>query len=151
MDQNGNATVPEVPAPVAEDSIRAVHRTFQEAMEAGDLSSALSLVDRDAVLVDRIITVDPSASRGEILLEVLRRYADGLRLVPLRTEVSVSEASSIVLTRYEVWDQVDGEAERVGHAVETLLLFRGPEGWRIQHLHRSPGDGLIEEPDARPR
>ena len=127
------------------DSVRTVHRVFHEAMEAGDLARALSFMTRDAVVLDRLVDLDPEeSSRGEILLEVLRRTGEELHLEPLRTDVSLMEESALVVTRYRVLEREgDARGEPIGSAVETLVLVRAEEGWMIQHLHRSLGAGAV--------
>ncbi len=129
----------------AADSVRLVQDTFRDAMDAGDLSRALSLVDPGAVILDRFVDLDPeTASRGEILLEVLRLEEEGVALEPVESQVSLFQDAALVVTRYQV-HQVGEEVEESvpsGFATETLLLVRGEEGWRIHHLHRSlGGDG----------
>lgn len=116
-----------------------VARVFREAVVIGDLSLALSLLHRQATLVDELAGTDEElATRGELLMELRRRHVDGLVLEALDTQVEVTGETALVLTRLALIDRgEDGIGLEVGRAYETALLVATEEGWRIRHLHRS--------------
>jgi hypothetical protein len=117
----------------------AVVRVFREAVVLGDLSLALSLLHRQATLVDELVGSDVDIlTRGELLMELRRRHVDGLVLEVLDTEVEVMEGSAMVLSRLALIDRGDdGIGVEAGRAFETVLLLLTEDGWRIRHLHRS--------------
>jgi len=117
-------------------------RTFREAMSVGDLSLALALVDREASLVDQLVgDPDRFASRGEVLLELRARLAEGLTMREDSTEVSVTDGSAVIVSRLGL--EVEEDAPESTQALsgrslhETVVLILTAEGWRIRHLHRS--------------
>ncbi len=141
-----------VPVVSAEDSVQAVREAFLEAMEAGDLAGALSLVDRDAVVVDPFSeTPRHEASLGEVFLEVLGAYGTEIRMSPTGSQVTVLGDHAVAVTDYELQWWGEEEWERAGSLVETLVLARGEEGWRIHHLHRSVPGSVGEERRGGPR
>lgn len=117
-------------------------RTFRQAMAVGDLSLALALVDREAVLVDDLVG-DPAGhgSRGEVLLELRARLAEGLAIREDSAAVSLPEGVAIVVSRLsvEVGEDAPQRLQALdGHSLhETVILVPTAEGWRIRHLHRS--------------
>lgn len=117
-------------------------RAFREAMAVGDLSLALALLDREASLLDDLVG-DPelAGSRGEVLLELRARLAEGMQLEEVSTQVSFSGEAAVVITRLrlEVAEEAPQEwRDRDGSTLhETALLTPTEEGWRIRHLHRS--------------
>lgn len=117
----------------------AVARLFREAVFVGDLSLALSLLDRQATLVDELAGTDEETmTRGELLLELRRRHVAGLGLEVLETRVEPATESTLVLSRLALLERGDdGIGVEVGRAYETLVMVRTDEGWRIRHLHRS--------------
>jgi hypothetical protein len=135
---------PEVATPALEPGERirppaSVVRVFREAVVVGDLSLALSLLHRQATLVDELAGSDAEpATRGELLLELRRRHVAGLVLEVLDSEVDVTGESAIVLTRLALIDRgEDGIGVETGRAFETVHLLLTEDGWRIRHLHRS--------------
>ena len=123
----------------AADSARAVASAFREALELGDLSSALQLLDGEAVVYDRVGGDPPEgASTGEILLRQIRLQGDGLSLEPLESEFTLHGETAVEVTYSEAsWDGDNGRAGMEGAVVETMLLVRTEDGWRLAHLHRS--------------
>jgi hypothetical protein len=124
-------------------------RAFREAMAVGDLSLALSLVDREASLVDALAG-DPEAfaTRGEVLLELRARLAEGMRIREDSTRISLPNGVAVVESRLSI--EVEEDAPDRVHALsgrsvhEIVVLVPTPDGWRIRHLHRSvlPGPGV---------
>lgn len=117
-------------------------RAFREAMAVGDLSLALALLDREASLMDEVAgEVGIAASRGEVLLELRARLAEGLDLSETSTHLSFPGGVALAVStlRIHVADDVPEELEALdGRELrETVLLVATAEGWRIRHLHRS--------------
>jgi len=117
-------------------------RAFREAMAVGDLSLALALLDRDASLMDEVAgEVGTSASRGEVLLELRARLAEGLDLSETSTRLSFPGGVALVVSTLHIQVADDAPEALAGLADrelrETVLLVPTAEGWRIRHLHRS--------------
>lgn len=133
-----------VPADPAE-SVRVTLEVFREAVRVGDISLALQLLDADAVLLDDLVLdaadeSDPPGTRGELLLALRRRHAEGLGLQLLDSELRWSDDTAVLSTRLLLLDRSGGpevEPDSLGLARETAVLRPTPEGWRILHLHRS--------------
>jgi len=119
-----------------EDSVLTVVNSLQSAREGGDLAAALALFNGEA-RVSALISGDSSPSwrspREALEQEGSRSLVEsGMELL----ESSVAwhgGGTALVLRRYVDVEQIPGEPS----ALETLLLVRGADGWRIQHLHRS--------------
>jgi hypothetical protein len=135
---------PEAATPALEAGERlrppaAVVRVFRDAVVVGDLSLALSLLHRQATLVDGLAGSDvETLTRGELLMELRRRHGEGLVLEVLGTEVEVTGESAMVLSSLALIDRgEDGIGVETGRVYETVLLVLTEDGWRIRHLHRS--------------
>jgi hypothetical protein len=119
---------------------------FRSSVASGDISRALALVDRDASLVDDLAGQAMEAStRGELLLELRRRHAEGLTFEVTGSEaVLLSESVALVLSHLVLTQTGrEGSADLVVRLNETAVLVSTSEGWRIRHFHRSyaPVDG----------
>lgn len=114
-------------------------RLFRDAVVRGDLSLALSLLHREATLVDKLAaSPDGRRTRGEILVELRRRHAEGMALEVLESTVHEVEGGTLVLTRLAVLEEEEnGIGVEVGRVYETALLVPTDAGWRIRHFHRS--------------
>jgi ketosteroid isomerase-like protein len=118
---------------------------FREAVRLGDLSLALGLLHRDAVLLDELVgDVSTGAAgpltRGELLLAVRRIHQDGLRLHPAQVEVVLLDEVALVTSHLDLMRSMEegGElAVQEGRVWESMVLVATPDGWRIRHLHRS--------------
>jgi ketosteroid isomerase-like protein len=121
-----------------QDSVRAVITALDEAFRVGDITRVAQLTTRDVVLIDQEDEVYwtradaarlPRALRGEDKLgweptgTTVAALADGSELATLRFQASVS-GESVPWT-----------------AVESWLLVRTEQGWRLRYLHRSRGLG----------
>ena len=80
-----------------------------------------------------------AASRGEFLLELRSRHAEGLAYEMLNQDVLFTgDDAALVVSLLSVLREGEGEsAEEIGRVLETVMLLRSPEGWKIRHLHRS--------------
>jgi hypothetical protein len=113
---------------------------FRASVTAGDLSRALAVVDGDATLVDALVgEASEAATRGELLLELRRRHAEGISLEATSSRVTLFPGGiALVVSRLRVLERdPDGVATEAGQMHETVLLVGSPEGWRIRNLHRS--------------
>ncbi|MBU1538417.1 MAG: nuclear transport factor 2 family protein [Alphaproteobacteria bacterium] len=122
-------------APEAAEAASVVD-AFHAALEAGDTASALTFMAEDVMIFEE---GGAERSRDE--------YASH----HLQADASYAAASESTMTRRAGW--VDGdvawitsEGSTTGQAgnsattrltVETMVLKRGQEGWRIQHIHWS--------------
>lgn len=127
------------------DAAAALVEVFREAVRVGDLSLALNVIHRDAVLLDELVGdasvgASGASTRGELLLAVRRLHQEGLRIHPSEVEVSLLEDAAVVTTYLDILRPVEEGQElavQEGRAWETIVLVATPEGWRIRHLHRS--------------
>ena len=117
-------------------------RAFRDAVAVGDLSLALALLDREAFFVDDLVgDPDAAGSRGEALLELRARLAEGMSLQEEASRVNFSGDGAVVLTRLrlEVLPEMDESIQAMDGRIltETAVLVMTEEGWRIGHFHRS--------------
>jgi hypothetical protein len=113
---------------------------FRSLVAAGDLSRALVLVDRDATLVDPLAgEAAEAATRGELVVDLRRRHAEGMSLEVMDTQVYLlAEGVAVIITQLAMLEaDADGIGEETGRVHETLILEAQAEGWRILRLHRS--------------
>jgi ketosteroid isomerase-like protein len=118
---------------------------FREAVRLGDLSLALGLLHRDAVLLDELVGDLPTGAagpltRGELLLAVRRIHQDGVSLRPAQVEVTLLDDVALVTSYLDLMRSMEegGDlAVQEGRVWESMVLVATPEGWRIRHLHRS--------------
>ncbi|MGQ2971881.1 YybH family protein [Brevundimonas mediterranea] len=109
---------------------------FHSALETGDTAAALFLMSDDVMIFEE---GGAERSRAE--------YASH----HLEADAAYAAAAASTLSRRAGWASGDvawivSEGETQGQAgnsatgrltVETMILKRGPEGWRIQHIHWS--------------
>jgi ketosteroid isomerase-like protein len=121
-----------------EDSVEAVVRALAEALDVGDVSRVAQLTVPGATLIDqeegrRWSREDAAAPLPRALLTA----ADGaLSWVLADSKLTPFTDTALLVNEYHAY--VTGESVP-WKAVETLLLIRTPEGWRVRHLHRSRG------------
>jgi hypothetical protein len=141
----GGAAEAAAPAPTPEtgalrDSVRAVITAFHDALRVGDGGRVASLSVPGATVLDQEegVAWHLGPEGGETLPGPLESGPNGLGWEPVSTDFVVWERTALVVDRYAA--TVEGEAVP-WTAVETLVLERTPEGWRIRHVHRSRGGG----------
>ena len=131
---------------------------FREAIEDGDISLALRLLDREARLIDDLVDrdTDPLPSlqetRGFQLLALRRAHEAGLTLELQDTELAWVDEMALLTSLLRASVEAPEEGDRAeaadlitpGWVRESVLLRRTGEGWRILLLHRS------RLPDATP-
>lgn len=122
-----------------QDSIRAVAGALDEARRKGDLAAALGLFDAGAHVTPLLGSGDPGDPVPWLPPEeaLAVRWAPGSPgeperdLLESRVEI-LPGGTALVLNRYG-----DPLAGGTPVALETLVLVRGPSGWRIRHMHRT--------------
>jgi ketosteroid isomerase-like protein len=134
------------------DQATMVHQTlavFRESVQEGDVSQALRLLDRQALLLDDLVDRDSGRapgfgdSRGLQLLALRRVHEAGLVISLMDAELFWLDEAAIVtsLLRVGSRDEEDAEAQppsiEPGWVRESAVLRQTPDGWRILHLHRS--------------
>jgi hypothetical protein len=138
----GGERPPELDLPSASpgETVLTTLEVFRESVRVGDLSLALSLLHRDAVIADDLAdeTGTPT-TRGEILMELRRRHAEGLRLRLVEDAVQEIDGAYLVVSRWDILHDsgTDEEPDVRGQARESAVLRPSAEGWRIALLHRS--------------
>jgi len=109
---------------------------FHAALAAGDGDAALAKLDPDVVIFE---AGGAELSRDEYASHHL---ADDMDFLAVTTTERVDRRSGAsgdvvwVLTRTKTTGTYEGREIAV-RGTETALLTRGPEGWRIVHLHWS--------------
>jgi hypothetical protein len=123
----------------AEELARQAVKLFRDAVFAGDISRALSLMDDGGTLIDPLAgKSSESFPVGEVLLELRRRHAAGVRFESNENEVDLlPSGEALVITTLKVLEETEGIGEEVGQIYETALLTPSLEGWKIRHIHRS--------------
>jgi hypothetical protein len=126
----------------AEELARQSVRLFRDAVFAGDISRALSLMEDGASLIDPLAGKSSAHFPvGEVLLELRRRHADGVRFEMIEDEVTLlPSGEALVITTLSMLQEEEGVGQEVGRIYESALLFPSPEGWKVRHLHRSLAD-----------
>lgn len=132
------AETPSVPGASVEDSARAVASAFREALVLGDASRVASLTAPGALLVDQEEGVRwrRSAESDGPLPAPLGASRGGLGWTVSASEFANLDGTALLVTRYGA--EVAGE-EVPWSAVESLVLVRTGDGWRVRYLHRSRG------------
>lgn len=122
------------------DDPRAVVRAYHEAMAAGDSARALGLLLPDAVIFE---SGSVEASRDEYRTAHMpadMEFARATRREITRERSGTAGDAAWVLTESRATGSFRGRAVD-SRSVETMLLRRTPEGWRIAHIHWSSRRG----------
>lgn len=120
-----------------EDSVRAVVSAVGEALQVGDVARVARLTAPSAMLIDqeeaaRWTRDDPGAP----LPRALSASGDGLVWTLERSHFDAMGAAGLLVNEYRA-AVAPGAIQ--WKAVETFILVRTEEGWRLRHLHRSRG------------
>ena len=127
------------PANPAEDSVRSVITAVNEAFRVGDVTRVAQLTTRDAVLIDQEDEVYWTRADAQARLPRPLRGEDKLGWEAVGSTVSdLGDGSELATLRFRA--SVSGESVP-WTAVESWLLVRTPQGWRLRYLHRSRGLG----------
>ena len=124
-----------------EDSARAVALALDEALAVGDVSRVTRLTSADAMLIDQEEGVQwtPALAEDDLPRPLSTDPALAWRLESTRFHPFAG--SGLLVQEYRA--VISGEGVP-WHAVETLVLVRGEDGWRVAHMHRSRG--LADDP-----
>ena len=120
---------------VEETAVRAVAAAFGQALAAGDSTAALALLHPDVVIFE--------GGRWESLSEYrsghLRgdmAYLQAVKQATLRGAVTIMGDFALVTSESSTTGTYRERAvDSIG--VETLVLLRTVDGWRIRHIHWS--------------
>lgn len=134
----GAASDPATTGASAEDSVRAVVSAFRQALALGDGSRVAALTAPEALLVDQEEGVRwrRSAEAGGDLPSPLGAGEGGLAWTVSSSEYTRFGEAGLLVTRYLA--EVAGE-DVPWSAVESFVVVRTGEGWRVRYLHRSRG------------
>lgn len=123
-----------------EDSARAVVAAFREALALGDGARVAALTVPGALLVDQEEGVRwrRATEPDGALPSPLGSARGGLAWAVVSSEYARMGEAGLLVTRYVA--EVAGE-EVPWSAVESIVVVRTEEGWRIRYLHRSRGPG----------
>lgn len=127
------------PSPAA-DSARAVVESFRDALRLGDVSRVGQLSTPEAVLVDQEEGVRWTTRAGGQVRLPDALLAEGAELEWVLDESTFTDLGHGGLLVNVYHAAVAGE-DVPWTAVETFVLVRTSDGWRIRHLHRSRGTG----------
>lgn len=139
VDAESTTIAPVNESEFAEELARQTVRLFRDAVSAGDISRALSMMDDEGGLIDPLAGVSSTSYPvGEVLLELRRRHAEGVRFEPIDDEVSLlPSGEALVVTMLTMLEEREGIGEEVGRMYESALLTPAVEGWKVRHIHRS--------------
>jgi hypothetical protein len=122
-------------APFDETAILQVMREFHGALATGDSVQALELLHPEVRIHEQGVAETLQEYRDHHLPADMR-FAAQVSRETLREEVVPGEGIVVYLSETRATGQV-GEREIDARTVETAVLVRTPEGWRIRHLHWS--------------
>ena len=141
---DGSAAQSGGPIPVnegefAEELARQTVRLFRDAVVNGDISLALSMLDEGATVIDPLAgRSSEGLAVGEVLLELRRIHAGGMRYEPAESAVLLLPSGpALVQTSYILLEEVEGLGTEAGRIQESAFLTPTLEGWKILHIHRS--------------
>lgn len=136
-----SASAPALPAqsiavsPEAGEAARVVD-AFHAVLDSGDTDAALALLAEDVMIFEEggaERTRDEYASHH---LGADAAYAAASVSTVTRRSGSVAGDTAWILTEGSTTGQA-GNSATTRLTVETMVLKRGPDGWRIQHIHWS--------------
>ncbi|TVP43417.1 MAG: DUF4440 domain-containing protein [Gemmatimonadales bacterium] len=113
----------------------AVVSAFHEALAAGDSATAVGLLHPDVVVFEQGAAEDLEEYRSHHLAADIRFASRTTRHV-LGEEWLESGDFVLYTARSHTTGQI-GERKIESHGVETLVLSRTTQGWRIRHIHWS--------------
>lgn len=123
------------PAPSPEAEVRRVVEAFGRALASADSAAALGHLHPDVVVYEggHAETLEEYRSHHlahDIAFLQTTEHTTTAEQVTVSGDVALSLRESATRGRYR-----DREIDAVG--VETLVLVRTPEGWKIRHIHWS--------------
>lgn len=122
--------------PAAEEAVRRVAGQLHEALSAGDSARVLDLLAGDV----RVYESGHAETRAEYRaghLGIDIEFAGGTERTVLSERVRTSgDDMALYLAEYRATGTFRGE-QIDSRGTETLVMERGPDGWRIVHIHWS--------------
>ncbi len=130
------AAAQETPTSAAGEDVREVADQLHEALASGDSARVLELLAEDV----RVYESGHAETRAEYRaghLGVDIEFAGGTEREILTEHVRIPEEEmALYLAEYRTTGTFRGE-EIDSRGTETLVMERGPDGWRIVHIHWS--------------
>ena len=127
--------VPAQPGPSAEAVVESFHRALAE----GNRDAALALLADDVLILE---AGHAERSKAEYAAEHLGADMEFTRAVPtvvVRRSSGMDGNMAWVATEGRTSGNFHGRViDKLG--TETMVLHRGPDGWRISHIHWSSAD-----------
>ncbi len=126
----------EAAAPEDASDAVAVVEGFQAALVAGDLAAAALMLDPDVLILE---SGGAEYSAAEYLAGHAKNDAEFLRaarIKPRHRTARLSGDFAWVASLHEMELEKDGKAVTIDGA-ESMILKRGPSGWKIAHIHWS--------------
>jgi ketosteroid isomerase-like protein len=118
-----------------EAAVRAVATTFSEALASGDSTAALGLLHQEVVIFEGGSWENLEHYRSGHLRADMR-YLQAIKQETLRDAVSISGDMALLTRESSAVGSVRERAiDSIG--VETMILVRTPDGWKIRHIHWS--------------
>jgi len=123
-----------VPAAHAEEASEVVH-AFHRALASGDSAAALGMLHPEAVIYEagHAETLDEYRA-GHLAADI--RFATATERHVLDERTLAMEGTVLYLAETHTSGRLN-DREIDARGVETVLLVRAPEGWRIRHVHWS--------------
>lgn len=118
-----------------EGAIQAVIEAFHTALAAGDSSGALRHLHPEVAVYESGHAETLAAYRSGHLASDME-FSRAVAFETLRYSVVAGSELSLYLREYRVTGTFR-EREIDAHGVETMVLERTPEGWKIRHIHWS--------------
>lgn len=109
---------------------------FEAALRAADFERVSALLDPGVVILE---SGGAERSRDEYLASHAKSDAEFMKDARVRdrkTDVKVVGDAAWAMTTSKVQYEYEGKPRTV-NAAETMILRRGPDGWKILHIHWS--------------
>jgi ketosteroid isomerase-like protein len=114
----------------------AVVDAFHAALKAGDTAGALALLAEEAMIFEAGGAERSRAEYASHHLGADAAFAAAVESTMLRRSGRVDGDMAWIMSEGRTTGQFNGRAvDRL--TAETMVLRRGPDGWRIQHIHWS--------------
>ena len=151
-DPNTNASVPDagvfLPSTAntpMDDSVRAVVSALDEALAVGDVSRVAQLTVPGATLIDQEEGVrwTRESPAGTLPRALASRGDSPLAWALVDSKLTPLDGVALLVNEHHALVTGEGVPWK---AIESYVLVRTPDGWRVRHLHRSRGQVVPEQP-----